>query len=319
MKMRRVAFLLILLFSFFLLSSNAVAVPLSLDFDPDAGGVRDYDEIWGWDIEGITKGKTLGNNGPNPIPGVPVPVDAIVNQDLGPDNILGLGDRFTEAFTAEITNGFDVAGDRNTGFYGNLYADIDLAGLVVPNTVPPAYSDGGTPTVAADPSTIQDDRFSVRFTSGNAFVYLDQNANQTFDPGTDLQAAEFLLSQSAKSTFTESIFQGNASILISIRFVFDEINQDADFFKLPGDLNPDALEDLVALDMVIALAEGSFNVVAIEGSLGGGNQGNDAILIGIQDNGFDARFELPEPASLTLVGFGLLTLAGLSRKIFFKK
>ena len=309
MKTRYLVFFLVIWLSFCV--AKAQATPYSVIFDPDGShGSASAQQIWGYDAEGVAQDSVGGNT-----------VDVATHQQLGADDILNAGDTFYESFILNLLNGLneEYNSDPWGGYYNSilrdedhaLYVYVELSGYIA------NYDDGGTPTVASDPTTITDDTYTSYITTGTATMFLNIESNDSgyidYDSGTDIKVAEFSLWNASPIIMTPSVFSG-AAAQTALAFKMTWFD-DTFFSTAPGF---PSIDDLVNKGMLITLSQDTIWVY--QGALEGDTTVDpDEILIGFDFAGADIRFEaLPEPASILLVGIGLLGIATVSRKKIFK-
>jgi hypothetical protein len=319
-QMKIKLFLATLFLSTLFLCGSALALPYSMNFDADTAPGTDYNdtEIYGWDAEGLTTTTLDGES-----------VNAIVHQTLGDNGILSNGDLFYESLALRLLNGVDIDYDQNTRDYvgdfqspalwgaANLFLQLDLGGYVAGN-----FGDDTT----ASSINLDDDRFTSFFTQGTGvlfvdgdndylFDYTDNNGNGVFDEGVDTAletvVAGYELAETGSTFFVPSVFADpGSSANISLKFKFTSVN--AAYFSNSASFPTPPIDQLVGAEFILAFAEGNVYVDAIVGDT---TPDPDEILFGVNDTGFDIRFEVvPEPATMLLFGFGLLGLAGVTRR-----
>ncbi len=206
-----------------------------------------------------------------------------------------LAGNFTEDFTMRIDEGHNTGLESGSGylidFDPDLYADVHLKG---------------------NSYTVGTESF-VDFTSGSIQVYGDIGTpNRDYDFGTDSDIATLTLTGSLLSQFQGSLIDGDLSVPVDLSFTFDTVN--AAFWG-------DTEEYMATQGFLLSVVAGRMNQDS-EGPWfrDGGvwsetpSLGMDKLLIEWATTDFNAEFNVPEPGSLLLLGFGLLGLVGYTRK-----
>ncbi len=295
-KLRKVFIAIMLVLSFLLIGSNASAIILddwTLDLDAAVSGLGTYSGVEYLNFD------SPGSN------------TTTIRQYLGADNTLNNGDTFVETgymqlftLTAGFTSVVDLY-DENTSTQYALFAYFDAVTGSIHN-----YDDKGT---VADNT---DDTWDYTFDSGSGTVglYLDTNNDPTDGTSVTLLTADIIQTSGGSAVG----FMGGASNKSSWALTLEVTNSLQDVFL---DKDGNDLFDLYgANNWLRAYSQGD---TELDGPIWAGYDGTkgenfveftghtgDTMKIGV----------VPEPATMLLLGSGLLGLAGFGRKKkFFKK
>jgi hypothetical protein len=192
--------------------------------------------------------------------------------------------------TQNATTG--VFNEKFTVIVNNGYLDD---GLPTPNNTPNPYFNPPNMKVDLDLSGQYVNDSTIFFTGGTARMYEGIN-----------EIATFTLNSALISAITGGLLQDLFSMKIDFSFIFDTVN--------PAYWGA-AEQDLVGKDFLLAVVGGRIDRSTITGP----DQNND-YLISWAFPGARMEFEaVPEPSTILLLGSGLLGVALLGRRKFFKK
>jgi hypothetical protein len=219
-----------------------------------------------------------------------------IYQSLGADNILNNNDTFSENVDYTLLNPLDSAFHiLPLPYYGgdNIHFTANLTGHIT--------NFSGVSTDATNFATaLPQDTFTSLFDLGATGSMIDNDTSHTI--------ATFHLVGFTPSIFTPSFFNvGGAQTNIDLAFIFDSVD-DSYLQTVSGA----PISSLVGQSFLMSIIQGNVGVNSIIGDTA---STPNQLLFGVDDNGFDARFQVvPEPGTLVLFGLGLLGMAGVVRK-----
>jgi hypothetical protein len=241
-----------------------------------------------------------------------------VTLNLGADHKLSDGDSFTETYTLGLSYGklfgSQVAGygdsDPGPGFAPSLYATVSLSGTIQ------GWSDGTLNGLEDTDETnfgsaILDDSFYLDFNSTlvdpTALVTLYYDADTT-DATAATQLGVFGVLGGNSQPFVN--VNGTLTSDMGINLLGSALTAGVFYLDNLGVQGAD-ISGLAPNVLLMALADGSNNLLGYDVQ----TIGDDIVKVTIGDNGTTVPFQpTPEPATLMLLGFGLLGIAATGRK-----
>lgn len=271
---------------FFCTSAQAISVGFNVSGDGGTDGFYTINRLY---LDGVDEADIAGN-----------PSGAVFSDD----HLWSFEDAngfFTESFTLDITS-----------------ADLTGGGAYSASTLAAAYDanwDRYFVDVALEGQFIAGTAY---FSSGAATMYIEKGTNKDYD-GTDQMVAVLELNSNQTMVLdSTSVGEGVAG---QIDMLFTYTASGHDFWD-------DATDALVGKQWLLSFFDGEIHVeeelfnMATTDYLEptGWTHGQVVTGFGWNVNGLTADFTaIPEPATMFLLGSGLLSLVGIGRKRFFKK
>lgn len=275
-------------------TSAVMASPLG--FDPDGANVTTGGNPTLGELNGGAVGSSAAAALVDKFQLVTASPNYNIIQNFGADGIFNNGDTFTETARFNVTQSLEPTPLQyyTSGAHQYEYIDVTLAGHV---------------DNVSNPGDLTGSTYSIIFDTGAANWYFDSNGTHATTPGThnadETNIASLSLTGGGANDFSLNVGQGpTASVGVDFQFA----STAPGYFFLQN-LTTDLSSQIPPL-MVLAFANGSVTVQTLTAA-GPGSPcatGQTCAVINVTNNGTTLTTTVPEPATLSIFGAGLLVM-----------